>query len=77
MEYYFNNFNNLNIDDIYKYYNKFSDEKSFDTSKIKKIYTKNIKKFYQNFIKKNIKKKINQFIKKNFIKKNLRNTHKR
>ena len=46
-EYYFNNFNNSNIDDIYKYYNyKFSDEKSFDTSKIKKFITKNIKEFY-------------------------------
>ena len=57
-EYYFNNFNNLNIDDIYKYYNyKFSDEKSFDTSKIKKIYYKEYKKILSKILIKKYKKK--------------------
>ena len=70
-EYYFKNFDNSNIDYVYKFCNyKFSDEKSFDTSKIRKVLYKDYKRILSKIlIKKNIKKKINQFIKKKFDRK--------
>ena len=76
-EYYFKNFDNLNIDYVYKFCNyKFSDEKSFDTSKIKKIYYNDYKKILSKiFIKKNIKNKVDQFVKKKFNKKKILGIH--
>ena len=65
-EYYFKNFDNLNIDYVYKFCNyKFSDEKSFDTSKIRKIFYKDFKRILSKIlIKKDIKKKNRSIYKK-------------
>jgi hypothetical protein len=82
-EYYFNNFNNFNnfsnwnIDYIYKFFNyKFSNEKSFDTTKIRKSLYKDYKKILSKILlKKNIKKKVDEFIKKRFKKKKILGVH--
>ena len=62
---------------IFKFCNyKFSDEKSFDTSKIRKIFYKDFKRILSKIlIKKDIKKKIDQFIKKRFGKKKILGVH--
>ena len=76
-EYYFKNYGNIGIDNIYKYFNyKFSDEKSVDTSRIKKNLYKEYKKKLINLVfKKNIINEVERFIKKKFSKGKILGVH--